>query len=96
MKGRYVFFCLSSMFVCGQGDASAATFFRWNVFCCRYRQFQVSNDGRLAELQAQLQMRSYECERSRLVQQELNHQLKSCHQERDKLTKKIEVGNTVP
>ena len=57
----------------------------------RYHQLQVSSESQISDLQSELQMKAFECERAHLLQEERNKTLTQCQREREKFREKLEV-----
>ena len=55
----------------------------------RSRRHQLASDERVSELQAELQVRKFECERTQMVHEETVRDLKHCQLEQEKLKKKV-------
>lgn len=59
---------------------------------CRFRQLQLSSDGRASELRNQAKLKAFEAERAQLVQEEMTRNLSLCQIECEKQQKKLEAG----
>ncbi|XP_071481297.1 progesterone-induced-blocking factor 1-like [Diadema antillarum] len=57
----------------------------------KYRELQASSDARLSELSGEVRLKSFEAERSGMIQEETLQSLKQAQVDSDKLQKKIEV-----
>ena len=57
----------------------------------RFRQLQLSSEGQISDLQSELQMKVFECERIHLLQQETSRTLTGTQRERNKYMEKTEV-----
>ena len=55
----------------------------------RSRRHQLASDERVSELQAELQVRKFECERMQMVHEETVRDLKHCQLDQEKLRKKV-------
>lgn len=66
---------------------------KYDLLMNEYHQLQVSNESQISDLQSELQMKAFECERSHLLQEERNKTLTQCQKEREKFREKLEVLN---
>jgi len=58
---------------------------------CSYHQLQVDHNGRVAELEAMLRVRSAEVERTKVLYEEATQNLLYSESQRDEVTKRVEV-----
>lgn len=66
-------------------------FIQSNLWFLRYRELQATSDARAMELSGEAKLKSFEAERSNMIQEETQRNLKQAQVDCDKLQKKLEV-----